>query len=627
MNVFKSYILLLGFVTYSCVFLLRYFALSFIYHDLSRMWNGTGFVVTMMVTTLLLLIVFAIAFFVSRPFDKTLKAIKKENYIPNAEDTKKCLSCFKNLNIITIFANALGFFVGQVILEINGIVSNRREFIPDRVFFVIIQAVSFGLISAFTTMNGLDSLLARYREILKIRSLEGMKKQRSIKISKLLVITIAVSLFFVGINMFTCVYGFVNVGDDELFIPKTTICFLASLIISFIPILPLIVSLNIRIKTSAKAIDDMSVKGDLSQRINITMMDDFGSLTTSINKLMEKLSDMITELRVKTETVSESASVISSSVFSAESALNEMAGTFSKITTNSDNQNNLIFDANSNIQKLVQNIEQVKEKSVLQTSAIENISASINQMTSNINSVSETAKKAQNVSNELKNTSDIGKESIDNAIESIKMIQLSSVEVTELIQSIKRIAAQTNLLSMNAAIEAAHAGEFGSGFAVVADEVRSLAASSAVSAQTIKTHMEDMLEKIEQGVNAINTAGVSFNNISEKVQENASYVEIISNAMEEQSYGAKETQDSAISVVDAVNDVKKLTEKETEDAKLVLEFMNQVVEASKSTAEAIKESEKASENLKSTITKVNISASSNMQSVDTIKKQVQQFTV
>ena len=627
MNVFKSYILLLGFVTYSCVFLLRYFALSFIYHDLSRMWNGTGFVVTMMVTTLLLLIVFAIAFFVSRPFDKTLKAIKKENYIPNAEDTKKCLSCFKNLNIITIFANALGFFVGQVILEINGIVSNRREFIPDRVFFVIIQAVSFGLISAFTTMNGLDSLLARYREILKIRSLEGMKKQRSIKISKLLVITIAVSLFFVGINMFTCVYGFVNVGDDELFIPKTTICFLASLIISFIPILPLIVSLNIRIKTSAKAIDDMSVKGDLSQRINITMMDDFGSLTTSINKLMEKLSDMITELRVKTETVSESASVISSSVFSAESALNEMAGTFSKITTNSDNQNNLIFDANSNIQKLVQNIEQVKEKSVLQTSAIENISASINQMTSNINSVSETAKKAQNVSNELKNTSDIGKESIDNAIESIKMIQLSSVEVTELIQSIKRIAAQTNLLSMNAAIEAAHAGEFGSGFAVVADEVRSLAASSAVSAQTIKTHMEDMLEKIEQGVNAINTAGVSFNDISEKVQENASYVEIISNAMEEQSYGAKETQDSAISVVDAVNDVKKLTEKETEDAKLVLEFMNQVVEASKSTAEAIKESEKASENLKSTITKVNISASSNMQSVDTIKKQVQQFTV
>ena len=627
MNVFKSYILLLGFVTYSCVFLLRYFALSFIYHDLSRMWKGTGFVVTMMVTTLLLLIVFAIAFFVSRPFDKTLKAIKKENYIPNAEDTKKCLSCFKNLNIITIFANALGFFVGQVILEINGIVSNRREFIPDRVFFVIIQAVSFGLISAFTTMNGLDSLLARYREILKIRSLEGMKKQRSIKISKLLVITIAVSLFFVGINMFTCVYGFVNVGDDELFIPKTTICFLASLIISFIPILPLIVSLNIRIKTSAKAIDDMSVKGDLSQRINITMMDDFGSLTTSINKLMEKLSDMITELRVKTETVSESASVISSSVFSAESALNEMAGTFSKITTNSNNQNNLIFDANSNIQKLVQNIEQVKEKSVLQTSAIENISASINQMTSNINSVSETAKKAQNVSNELKNTSDIGKESIDNAIESIKMIQLSSVEVTELIQSIKRIAAQTNLLSMNAAIEAAHAGEFGSGFAVVADEVRSLAASSAVSAQTIKTHMEDMLEKIEQGVNAINTAGVSFNNISEKVQENASYVEIISNAMEEQSYGAKETQDSAISVVDAVNDVKKLTEKETEDAKLVLEFMNQVVEASKSTAEAIKESEKASENLKSTITKVNISASSNMQSVDTIKKQVQQFTV
>ncbi|MCR4789520.1 MAG: hypothetical protein K5839_00415, partial [Treponemataceae bacterium] len=257
MNVFKSYIMLLGVVTYSCVFLLRYFALSFIYHDLSGMWKGNGFVVTMIITTLLLLTVFVIAFFVSRPFDRTLKAIKKQNYVPSEKDTKKCLSCFKNLNMITIFANALGFFVGQVIIEINGIVNNGREFIPARVFFVITQAVSFGLISAFTTMNGLDSLLANFREILKVRSVEGMKKQRSIKISKLLVITICVSLFFVGINMFTCVYGFVNVGDDELFIRKGSICFLGSLLISMIPIIPLIVGLNGRIKTSTKAIDDM----------------------------------------------------------------------------------------------------------------------------------------------------------------------------------------------------------------------------------------------------------------------------------------------------------------------------------------------------------------------------------
>ena len=120
MTVFLSYALLLSIVTEVSVLFLRFFALDFIYNSPEEMFIG-GFGINMAVSIVLLLVVLIIAWFFCKPFDQILKKIKNEGYIPTEDETKKCLDTYRKLNILTISANFIGFFVGQVYMVWDGI--------------------------------------------------------------------------------------------------------------------------------------------------------------------------------------------------------------------------------------------------------------------------------------------------------------------------------------------------------------------------------------------------------------------------------------------------------------------------------------------------------------------------
>jgi methyl-accepting chemotaxis protein len=209
----------------------------------------------------------------------------------------------------------------------------------------------------------------------------------------------------------------------------------------------------------------------------------------------------------------------------------------------------------------------------------------------------------------------------------MKEIQTVSEEVRKLLLVIQGIASQTNLLSMNAAIEAAHAGEFGAGFAVVADEVRSLASSSSSSARDIQVKIKEMMEKTTAGVEAITSAGTAFQGIRDNVIENATLVKNIYDAMIEQNQGAAETKQAADDLVEAIHAIRDLAEEETEEAGKLRESMDAVVAASKSTMSAVQESLEATANMKMTVEKVDKSADGNKESVEKIYNHVEQFIV
>jgi len=626
MIVYGSFLMLFVPTVFICFFFLRYFSLSFIFNDVAGYFHG-GFKTSLIVLMALLCGSLVLAFYICKPFERIIRKIQDENYEPTDEEKENCLKIYKQLNKVIISVDILGFFVGQIVVTALGILSGRNQFDLIRHSLVVLQALSFGAIGAVIVINGLDAKFSKFRAMLKIQSFEKISKIKISSVSNSIIRTFVISLFFVSINLLTVIYGCFAMGSGASAFNKGLFCIFISICMSFVSFFFIIYGLKNRMKDTNNALNQIACKGDLTQRINITVLDDFGQLTTSINTMINKLSGMINELSLKTNDVSNSADVITDSVNSASSALIQMTDTLHKINDNSTNQNQLIHQADENILKLTASVENVKRHVAEQSDAVNDISSSITQMSANINSVTETAKKAQINSNELSDTTENGKQAIQNAIVSMKQIQESSVQVKNMIKMIQEVARETNLLSMNAAIEAAHAGQFGAGFAVVATEVRSLAESSAKSAKNVQDSINEMASKIEVGAQAINSAGEAFENIAQQVITNAEYVSNISSAMEEQNAGAVGTQKSTLAVADTLKAVNSLTQEETADAEKVREFMKTVVQASESTMNAVSESYAASEHLKSSIVLVEESVSGNKISVDAIQHQMEQFTV
>ena len=632
MTVFATFVVVLFAVTYASVLMLRWFALEFIYNDISVMWSGTF--PNIMVATLLLFVAVAIGYGVARPFDQIVKKIKEEKRKATQEEIGTCLKSYKGIIALIVIANVIGFFIGQIIIVVIGIANGNNKFYLSRVILVISQAMAFGGISAITAIKLVDYFLIKKREMLEIGSILEFKN-RSSKISLSIGLVFFISLYFLGINMLSVPYGILLDSHNGLFtgdlltefFKKGVLCILLSCLIGAVPFLTVLRGLSQRIRLTAKLLDDIANNGDLTCRININMIDDFGLLISSVNTLIEKLSSMIKDFKSETNAVTESAGVISKSSRYAIGALGVMNHSLQRIDENSKRQDELVDVTGENIVKLTDSIETVKLHVTQQAEAVKSISSAISKMTESISSVADTAKHAQDVSIALSERSDIGNAAVEHAVTTMKDIQVVSEEVRKLLRVIQGIASQTNLLSMNAAIEAAHAGEFGAGFAVVADEVRSLASSSSSSARDIQVKIQEMMDKITAGVEAITSAGNAFEGIRNNVIENADLVKNIYDAMLAQNEGATETKNSADELVEAIHAIRNLAEEETEGAVKLRESMEAVVVASKSTMAAVQESLEATENMKSTISLVDNSASSNRESVDRIHNHVEKFVV
>ncbi len=632
MTVFATFVIVLLVVTYASVLTLRWFALEFIYNDVAAMWGGT--LPNIMVASLLLLIAVAIGYFISKPFDQILKKIKEEGRRATDEEILVCLKSYKQIIALIIAANVIGFFIGQIIIVWLGIANGTNDYYFSRVFLVIAQAMAFGGVSAITAIKVVDYLLSKKRQMLGISSTEGYKG-RTYGITFSIGLVFFISLYFLGMNMLTVPYGILleshnGVFEGDLlsaFFKKGVLCIILSSLIAIVPFYTVLHGLSKRIKATRKLLNKIADNGDLTSRFDITVVDDFGLLISSINKLISKLNSMIKDFKTETGAVTESASVLSKSAKFASGALGVVSHSLQHIDKNSKRQDELVAVTDDNIMVLADSIETVKLHVTQQTESVQSISNAISKMTESIADVAETARQAQFVSQGLSERSEIGNTAVEHAVATMKEIQTVSEEVRKLLLVIQGIASQTNLLSMNAAIEAAHAGEFGAGFAVVADEVRSLASSSSSSARDIQVKIKEMMEKTKAGVEAIVSAGAAFQGIRDNVSENAKLVKDIYDAMMEQNQGAADTKVAADEMVEAIQAIRDLAEEETESAGKLRESMQAVVEASKSTVAAVQESLEATENMKSTVNLVDSSAINNRESVDRIHNHVEQFVV
>jgi methyl-accepting chemotaxis protein len=224
---------------------------------------------------------------------------------------------------------------------------------------------------------------------------------------------------------------------------------------------------------------------------------------------------------------------------------------------NSNQEDGLILE-NSSMQ-LSKFVNILSTNATNQAASLEEVAASITQITENIN---QTSKKAQSMfilSSNTKESSKQGKDLANKTVISMDQINEKVQTINESIAVIDQIAFQTNILSLNAAVEAATAGEAGRGFAVVAAEVRNLASRSADAAREIKTLVESASQQTKEGKEISANMIIGFENLEEKINETNHIIDDVANA-------AKEQTNVMIHITDTINSLDKFTQENAQVA-------------------------------------------------------------
>ena len=277
--------------------------------------------------------------------------------------------------------------------------------------------------------------------------------------------------------------------------------------------------------------------------------------------------------------------------------------------------------------KLQAMMEQFNEHVEAQSASVVASSSATEEMIANIRSVTDTlSHNAKNVK-ELRESSLAGQTSLNEVVSDIQGIARESESLMEINAVMENIASQTNLLSMNAAIEAAHAGEAGRGFAVVADEIRKLAESSGEQSKTIS----DVLKKIKGSIDKImrSTDNVlhKFEAIDGGVKTVAEQENSILNAMEEQGQGSKQVLQSIGHVSNITDQVKGSSLEMLEGSKEVIHESKSLERVTQEITGGMNEMALGTEQINTAVNRINELSAKNQESIKALLLEVSRFKV
>ncbi len=297
-------------------------------------------------------------------------------------------------------------------------------------------------------------------------------------------------------------------------------------------------------------------RGDLSQSVDMKRRDELGVLARNFNQAIGQLRDIVEHIKNSSTENGAISRELSGNLGQTSAAVTQISANIDSIIRQFTVLVENITSSSSAVEEIFANINGLAGQIENQASAVGQTSASIEEMTASIESVARIARDKQAATAGLRDLTREGGKRVDMTFEIVSAFSKSADDMLEMIQVINDVANRTNLLSMNAAIEAAHAGDFGKGFAVVADEIRKLAESTGDNAKSISQSLKSIIEKIGQALEASRGSGDAFHGISAEVEEVVNAFTEISNSTNELSVGGKEILASVTSLTGITEEIK-----------------------------------------------------------------------
>ena len=322
--------------------------------------------------------------------------------------------------------------------------------------------------------------------------------------------------------------------------------------------------------------DIASGEADLTQQIVVKSKNEIGALGDGFNTFMEKLRTIIGGVKDSKEILGDVNLGLQQRIGENGQSIEAIIGDLNDIGSQVENQANSVSQTVSAVEEIAQNIQSLENMIETQSSGVVEASAAVEEMIVNISSVNNSVGyMAQSFDALIQNT-EAGIQRQNDVNQRIRNIEEQSKALQTANKTISDIAGQTNLLAMNAAIEAAHAGEAGKGFSVVADEIRKLSETSSAQSKTIREELLKIEGSINDVVSASQASTDMFVEVSNSITQTQQLVLQIKGAMEEQQEGSKQIGDALKLMNDNTSEVRAASHEMAEGNKSILTEIDQL---------------------------------------------------
>jgi len=307
-------------------------------------------------------------------------------------------------------------------------------------------------------------------------------------------------------------------------------------------------------------------EGDLTQRLGIISKDEIGALAGAFDTFAEKLAGIIRGTKSAVSELAAGSVELDSGMSAADNAVRRIDEAIDGVIERTGNQAASVDEVSSSVEQITRNIESLDTMIARQKNAVAESSASIEEMVGAIGSIARNVESFGDYMQRLVAASDTGKGKLGGVSELVRDISVRSQGLIDANKVIQSIAAQTNLLAMNAAIEAAHAGDAGAGFAVVAVEIRNLAELSQARSREIAGSIAGIRGGIDKVVGSTVEAESAFEIILGHVRKVGELETEIKAAVAEQGVGSKLVLESLSSIRDITDEVRGASSEMTKGA-------------------------------------------------------------
>jgi methyl-accepting chemotaxis protein len=367
--------------------------------------------------------------------------------------------------------------------------------------------------------------------------------------------------------------------------------------------------------------------GDLSLRLSESRLDEIGRLSRHFNSFVGNLSSIVSSIQSAADQLQKNAQGLDESTSDTQSSASSIADQVRGVVERVQEQDHSVSQSSSSVEEITSNISSL-EKAVSKLSGNIDVSASaVEEMSANISSITRNLEQVDAQVDKLVESSERGRETLSRVTDSVNAVSTQSENLQQANELIAGIAAQTNLLAMNAAIEAAHAGEAGRGFAVVADEIRKLAENSAEQSRIITAELAKTQELIAGAVTATGEADHAFGSVRKMVDTVNELEAEVRQAMQDQESGGQGVRDNLLSMRDLGSEVQNAVTEIYSGSRIILEETQNLVEISRQVRSAMEEIAAGTDSIRGRMSNVSEMSGENRSFVDTVRTESSRFIV